>query len=332
MRTTIYDIADKAGVSVATVSKVMNSRKGVNAKTASRICSVMEQMQFRPKWKASAIRSIAVVVFPTQGWLCSAYQADLISGLSENLFEVGYCVQLISCGHDAKSLENINRLIITHQIEGVVVLASPKSYSLGMEIGKLDYPHVVIGNMPVFEGNCNISVKNFEGGYKAGQYLWRLGHRKFGIVVPSIEDVSHKARKDGVLRAVADNGGDAQSIRILEYPTSDLENGVSAAYSMLVNDDRPTAVVSTQTTMAKGFLIGCRSMKLSVPEDVSLVGFEDGDELDSVDPPMTAIRQPSYQMGMVAARMLLSQIQGKSENSIEFDMMLQIRGSTVELR
>ncbi|MDD4357969.1 MAG: LacI family DNA-binding transcriptional regulator [Smithellaceae bacterium] len=218
MATTIYDIADKAGVSVATVSKVMNSRKGVNSKTARRISDVMEQMQFRPRWKASSVQTIALVVFPTPGWLSSTYQADLVSGLTENLFDAGYCVQIISCNADSRSLENINRLIITHQIQGVVVLASPKIYSIGMEIGKLDYPHVIIGNMPVFEGNCNISVKHFDGRYQAGQYLWRLGHRKFGIVMPSTEDVGHRARKDGALKAINDNGGNVNDVKILEYP------------------------------------------------------------------------------------------------------------------
>lgn len=325
--TTIYDIAGLAKVSPSTVSRVINRRGGVSRLTVDRIERVMREKNFQPHWKASPAKAVGILVFPHHNCLANPYSAHVLSAACEMLFAEGYVAQLIPHHHTEASMHDLHRLVTFHQIQGVLVMAFEQTYEAVQRIECSGIPHVVVEGPASTAAEHHVVAADFDAGRQAGRYLWQLGHRRFAVVTPSIQNVVHQQRMEGVLAAVEEAGGDPEAVTRLAF--ADLEAGESAAMTLMTRPDRPTAVVVTNGQLAIRFNRGCHKLGLAVPHDVSLLGFEDAEELASIDPPMTAMRMPARRMGEQAARVLMNQIVGAPlEPQIPFELTFLARQST----
>jgi len=327
---TIYKVAKLAGVSTATVSRVINNRSGVNEDTLRKVNVAMEQVQFRPRWKAAPAKSVGIVVFSHKNCLAYPYNASLLSAASEAFFAEGYAVQLIPCTQSSVALGQIERLASTHQVQGVLILPFHPLYELTRMIECEGIPYVTVG--PLLDGakmqNC-ASIDDADGGMQAIRYLWELGHRRFGVVSASLQDLSHRSRLDGIMKFLESKGANKDCLVFREFADAYRQCGESAAAEIMVSENRPTALIVTNSTLAKGVVRGCRKLGLTIPRDVSILGFEDNDELTDMDPPMTVIQQPTRRLGEIAAAMLLRQIAGQDFMTPRISLSLLVRESTV---
>lgn len=311
---TIYDVARLAGVSASTVSRVINQHAGVNNKTMERVRDALKQTDFRPRWKAAPPKSVGVIVHPHRECLADPFNANLISSISESLFAEGYIIQLIPGTQSNTTLENLSILASMHTIQGVIVIPMHLLYGMGDRLLEehITLPNVVIGleqhEMIERDSFCRVGVDDVAAGKQIATFLYRQNHRNFEIVCPIRKDCAHDRRIKGVLDALDSEGVDTEKIQIHEYDDTTIENGEVAAAEIVSQPELPDAVIITNGVLAMGFTRGCTQMGIKVPEDMSVVGFEDDEELVATSPPLTAMRQPTRKMGELAVQLLLQQI------------------------
>ncbi|MDR3708319.1 MAG: LacI family DNA-binding transcriptional regulator [Capsulimonadaceae bacterium] len=327
---TIYEIAAQVGVSTATVSRVINKRRGVNKQTVAKIEQALDEARFRPRWKAAPENVIGLVIAPYSNCLADVYNANAISALCETLFAEGYTVHLIPCIGTHQTLGDLRKMAMSHQLQGVVILNFHYTNDLSDLVDESDIPHVIIGNAGIFGAKNHVSVDDRAGGLQAMRYLALLGHRHIGVVTASARDRGQSLRLQGV-RDAAEEIGDVRIVH-RAFEEFDSETGVSAAAELMSVIDRPTAIVVTNSTLAMGFVRGCRRMGVGVPGEVSILGFEDGDELSNVDPPITAMRQPTRQVGQEAAWQLIKQLRAVPvETHYDCALTLLVRETTARV-
>lgn len=326
---TIYDVAQKAGVSPATVSRVLNNRWGVNEKTALKVEQAIEQTDFKPRWNATRTNAVGIVVAPSKEWLRSPYQAALLSGMTNTLFEGGYAVELINAAESDNNLSNIRRLMSSHKIQGVIVITTYRSYNVSNQIGSVKIPHVVVGPLPEDERVQRICVDDDSAGYKAMKHLWDLGHRRIGIISGKLDDAGHMQRVEGAMRCFAEQGGDPAHLYNREALHL-LVLGSDPICAELLKPPVPvTAMIITNSSQAQGVVKLCRRNCIGIPEDLSIISFEDDGELEKIDPELTVMQQPSNAMGVCAAQLIVAQIEGhKVPPMNSLDLQLVVREST----
>ncbi|HCD34255.1 MAG TPA: hypothetical protein DER01_17720 [Phycisphaerales bacterium] len=331
--TTVYDIAKAAGVSPASVSRVLNQREGVGKKMTDRILKTMEELNFKPRWQATKARSIGFVVFPHKDCLAYPYNANILSAASEVLFAQGYHVQLIPQIQTQEAFEQLQHMINMQQVDGIMVMAFHQSYDLAKLVDMTNIPHVILGGGDDISPDHQVTSQSVEGGAKAGHYLWQMGHRQIAVITPSYHNAVHRKRLEGVQQAFAQHGASAQQVHHLVVPDVQFAVSEGAAIDLMNRPSPPTAVIATESVLTIGFMRGCRKMGLSIPDDVSLLGFENAQELQCVDPAVTVISSLARNMGDAAAQCLLDQIHHRqTQVSLNQEMVLLLRDSVARIK
>jgi DNA-binding LacI/PurR family transcriptional regulator len=326
---TIYDVAKRAGVSPATVSRVINQRGGLKSTTVHNVEHILKELNFRPRWKAAPIKSVGLVVFPGENYLNQTYNGTLLSAVTNRLFQKGCSVQLIPAYGDGKGFSNISSLAAAHMVGGIIVSEMHAVYKLTGQLKNLQLPCVLMGSLidpPNFART--VSCDDYGAGREAAAYLYQLGHRRFGVLTATLLDAGHQLRLNGACDFLHEKG-------ITNIWTSSREDGLSNGDAILGEylalRERPTCLIATNSTMARAVssALGCAGMR--IPEDVSLLGFEDDNELEFLELPITVMRQPTKQIGETAVDMLLDQLAGKKiKQKIIYKCELQVRTSTIE--
>ncbi len=332
---TIYDVAKRAGVSTATVSRVINRRGGLKSTTVRNVEKILNEMNFRPRWKAAPIKSVGLVVFPSEDYLYQAYQGTLISAVTCRLFEKGCSVQLIPAYGDGKSFSNIAALAAAHMVGGIIVSEMHAVYKLTEQLKNIKLPCVLMGsllNEPEFARM--VSCDDYAAGREAAAYLYQLGHRSFGIMTATLLDQGQQLRLKGAVDFL-----DEQGIKHEDIWTVQLESGITTNVGnvtlgrFLALRKRPTCFISTNSSLIKSIASAFKNAGLQIPEDISLLGFEDNNELACLDMPITAMSQPVKQIGETAADMILDQLAGKKiDKKRIFKCELSIRKSTSHVK
>lgn len=332
---TIYDVAQMAGVSASTVSRVINQRSGVNEETSRKVNDALNKLKFRPRWKAAPPKSIGVVVHPHRNCLSNHFSATLISAISEALFAEGYVVQLIPRLQSNSSLASLNSLAITNTIQGLIIIPMHQFYGLSerLEEEQINIPHVAIGpekpEEVAFDFN-RVGSDDMAAGRQLATFLLRQNYRRFSIVAPDRRDQSHDRRIRGILETLAEENIDPGCVPIHEYADVTTANGEAAAIEIATCAKLPEAVILTDSTLALGFCYGCARMGISIPSQLAVAGFEDDEELATAAPSMTAMRQPTRKMGELAVQILLGRIHGRNLDNLPglLKHSLAIRNST----
>jgi DNA-binding LacI/PurR family transcriptional regulator len=311
---------------------VLNQREGVGKKTTEKILKTMEKLNFKPRWQAGKARSIGFVLFPHKDCLAFPYNANLLSAASEMLFANGYHVQLIPQTQTHESFEQLQHMINMQQVDGIMVMAFHQSYDLAKLVDMTNIPHVILGGDDDISPNHQITSRSVEGGVKAGNYLWQMGHRNIAVVTPSNHNAVHRKRMEGVCKAYEDHGVSPESVYHLVVPDVQFPVSESAAVELMNRTHPPTAIVCTEGVLTIGLLRGVRRLGLKIPDDVSLIGFENAQELQYVDPPITVLNSLARNMGEAAAQSLLDQIHGRTPKAqLQHDMVMIIRESVARL-
>ncbi len=313
---TVYTIAEMAGVSVSTVSKVLNQHRGVNAKTAEKINAILAETGFRPRWKASGSKCIGVVLPPYHGALLDSYDSIILSRCCDDLMDQGYSLQLIC--RSKIGLNSAGQCILgaSDMINGVIAISSPPNYDFCHQLlsETSAFPAVVIGKLKGDRPNTpsksnHIIADDFSAGYQAAMLLLRHNHKKFMLVAASLEDIVHRHRREGMLDALHSNGISEQDIDTIEFKDGLRESGTQLAVSIACSVKKPDALIFSNGSICAGFVTGCDTMKLRIPDEFSVIGFEDASELLFLPVPVTAMHTPADKIGKCAVDSLLALIE-----------------------
>jgi LacI family transcriptional regulator len=328
----IYDVARAAGVSTATVSRVMNGKPDVSPEVRRRVLQVIESLDFKPKVGRVELDTIAVFA-PMDHFRLrySTYFSDLLLGISYTVCDYDLNLELVSLRKMPKDPMQFTVFCRERRIRGGVFVLTLSTDYYVPELVKTG-SFVVVGDH-FGEGIPSVKSDNFGGGYKAAKHLVDIGHRRIGVIVTDIRFADHKQRVEGYRKALADAGLSIDSSHYIDVGDS-FSSGGDVEFrvrTMLSSANRPTALLMTNTTVAADVARIMDSAGLHIPDDMSVVGFDDDVWAVRLQPPLTTVRQPVFELGQAAAREAIALSNGEKEPSevaVVLATDLIIRGST----
>ncbi|MGW2834333.1 LacI family DNA-binding transcriptional regulator [Streptomyces sp. NPDC001286] len=329
-RTTLADIAQAAGVSVATVSKVVNDRGDVAPQTRARVQELLHQHHYL----APVFRHTETVEGPTievqfKGGLKS-YVAETLEGIIDSAAESGASVVISRASrapHWARDLVSAGR-------RAVIAITSVYTTTHLNELARAGLPLVVLDPLHLPDNRVNsVGATNFAGGLAATQHLLSLGHRRIAYLGGPTMAVCNQARMHGYRAAMEAQGAPVRDayVRPGEFT---YETGLLGAAALLDLEETPTAIFAGNDEIALGAMEAARTRGLRIPEDLSVVGFDDTSLAQMASPPLTTVRQPLREMGGAALRTALRLANGEKVEShhIELATELVVRASTAPPR
>ena len=330
--TTIDDIASLAGVSPATVSKVINNRPYVSAEKRQRIERIIAETGFVPSQRARGLsqrRSFILgllIPYTSDQLFADPHLLECMRGIEHEANAHDYNLLLSTARAPSEAASACTRLLRTDVIDAAIVLETldiqPFVETLGQHHGPLvfiGYPQGV--DMPA------IHADDYGGALAAMRHLIGLGHRRIGIIGSEIRPFALEERMRGVHDALAEAGLPADPALVTLGDFS-FESGEAAARTLLALPERPTAIFALNDRMALGAMRAA-SPELSIPNDLSIVGFDDVVLATLATPQLTTVRQPGFALGVAAAQAVFSLLEGIDPDTTSvIPTELIIRGST----
>jgi LacI family transcriptional regulator len=330
-RVTITAIAREAGVSVPTVSRVLNGRSDVAPSTRERVEELLRTHGYRRRATRTRVSSSLIdLVFND---LDSPWAVEIIRGVEDVAHAAGVGTVVSAIHRRSTSARQWLQNLRTRATDGVIFVTSDLTPPLHAELRRLNIPMVVVdpAGVPAIDVPT-IGATNWAGGLAATEHLLSLGHRRIGFISGPKRLLCSRARLDGY-RA----GLEAAGMELLEeliHPGDFYhESGYAGAAALLARPNPPTAIFAASDQMAFGAYEAVRRLGLRVPDDVSVIGFDDLPEAKWASPPLTTIRQPLAEMGLLAARTVLRLAQGEEIETprVELATELVVRHSTAPL-
>ena len=331
-RVTINTIALEAGVSVPTVSRVLNGRSDVSPSTRERVEHLLQVHGYRRRVSRQSGRvNLIDLVFND---LDSPWAVELIRGVEDVTHAAGVGT-VVSAVHRRSAatklwLQNLR----ARTSDGVIFVTSDLTPPVYSELHRLGIPVVVVDPAGVADADVpTIGATNWAGGRCATEHLVSLGHRRIALIAGPKHLLCSRARLDGY-RAALEAAGLPVDERLVQQGDFMHESGFAAAGALLDLPEPPTAIFASSDTMALGAYEAARRRGLRVPDDLSVIGFDDLPEARWSSPPLTTIRQPLAEMGVLAARTALRLAQGERIETprVELATDLVVRHSTAAPR
>ncbi|MHC3475001.1 LacI family DNA-binding transcriptional regulator [Streptomyces sp. 7R007] len=325
-RTTLADIAQAAGVSVATVSKVVNGRGDVAPHTRARVQELLHQHDYvAPVFRHTEAVELPVIEVQFQGVLKS-YVAKTLEGVIDSAAEAGASVVISKATrapHWARDLVSAGR-------RALIAVTSVYTAAHLKELARAGLPLVVLDPLHLPDSRVHsVGATNFAGGLAATRHLLSLGHRRVAYLGGPAMAVPSQARMHGYRAAMEAEGAPVPHtyVRPGEFT---YESGLAGAAALLDLQEPPTAIFTGNDETALGVIETARTRGLRIPEDLSVVGFDDTDLAQMASPPLTTVRQPLREMGGAALRTALRLANGEKVEShhIELATELVVRAST----
>ena len=321
-KTTLAAIAAEAGVSLPTVSKVVNGRPDVAPETRARV----EQLLDRHNYTKSGLRKsrrFGLVDLVFNG-LDSPWAVEILRGVEEWGASHETAVAVSAVRHGDARPASWTSALASHQTDGVILVTSELTDLQLRQLHSAGIPLVVIdpANTPPQE-IPSVGATNWAGGLAATEHLLGLGHRRIGAITGPVEVLCSLARLDGY-RSALERAGVAFDPALVRYGDFEHEGGFARAVELLGLPEQPTAIFAGSDQQGFGVYEAARQRGLRIPEDLSVVGFDDLPVARWASPPLTTVRQPLAEMGSAAAQMLGELIDGLPLRSSRMELSTEL--------
>lgn len=308
---TIRDVAKAAGVSVTTVSHVLNATRHVAPETSERVRDAIAALGFRPSAVARALkadrsRSIGMLVTSST----NPFFAEVIRGLEEGCFARGYSLILCNTGDVSERLESYLATLVAKRIDGLAVMTTNMDQRFFKRLSeRRPVPVVAIDTQGVPDTTI-VNDDSAAGGRLAGGFLLERGFRRLAVIAGEADHPRSRERLEG-FRAALEEAGVALAPELVIASDLTVGGGFAAMQTMLdrVAQDLPEAVFCMNDLLAVGGLCALSKRGLRVPQDLSIIGYDDIELAAYTVPPLTTIRQPAAEIGRRAAEILIGQIE-----------------------
>lgn len=323
-RVTIADIAKRAGVSKATVSRVLNSKPDVDESTRQRIFGIIQETGYAPRVTAVSLATgrthLIGLLAPS---LSRPYSLEIIQGVAEGVEESEYELVLYTTSLAEKNQELFVEVLSNGLTDGLVVLLPRDGLHNLAHLRTARMPVVLIDHRGMAAGLPSVTVANRKAAYEACQYLIGLGHRRVGFIAGLLDFGCSRDRLEGYRCALDEAGLDA-SPDLVKIGDFSLASGYARTMELLAGTPRPTAIFCSNDEMANGALRAVRAAGLRVPGDVSVLGFDDVPLAALTVPPLTTVRQPLRAMGRKAVEMVFRQLEGGTIDPFEVELQTEL--------
>jgi LacI family transcriptional regulator len=324
---TIADIAATAGVSVPTVSKVINGRSDVSAETRRRVEAAIREHGYRRPVGGRQRAPLLEVIFHE---LESEWALEIVRGVERVAGQHHLAVVLSEMQGRRTPGRGWIEGVLARRPTGVIAVFSDISESMRAQLATRGIPYVVVDptGEPLHD-TPSVGATNWNGGLTATRHLLGLGHRRIGVIGGPDWILCSRARIDGY-RAAMDEAGVPIDPDLISYGRFHVEEGIEKGRALLRMSNRPTAIFAGNDLQALGVYQAAREARLHIPEDLSVVGFDDLPVAQWVGPPLTTVRQPLVDMATAAAEMVLAMAGGEepAQTRVELATELVVREST----
>jgi DNA-binding LacI/PurR family transcriptional regulator len=336
---TIYDVAKEAGVSTATVSKALSNTPYVSEATRAKVLAVVQRLEYVPSLAARGLTNartyiIGLVIPYVSDYLFSdPHLLEFIRGVEQEANTQDYNLLLATARAATEAPSAYRRLLRTKYVDGAILVAVRKGQPDSMGLESMDYPCVALGyHSPCGEQNT-VHANDRTGALLAVRHLLRLGHRAIGVISGPPPLTAVEERLMGYRQALAEQGIAYDETWIVEGDFTP-DSGYQAVGDLLECCPGLTAIFSINDRMAMGAIQRMRAEGIRVPDDISVVGFDDIPSAEHFDPPLTTVRQPALKMGRIATRKLFELIDGETDafDGIVLPAELTVRASSWHVR
>jgi LacI family transcriptional regulator len=327
-RTTLTAIAAEAGVSLPTVSKVVNGRPDVSPGTRARVERLLDKHQYTRSSPRKRRRSGLVdLVF---NGLDSPWAVEILRGVEEwgAVHETGVAVSAVR--HGSARPASWTSALASHDTDGVILVTSELTGAQLRQLRSAEIPLVVVDPAnPAPADLPSVGATNWAGGLAATEHLLGLGHRRIAAIAGPGDFMCSRARIDGY-RSALEQAGLRFDATLIRHGDFQHDRGFACGAELLALASPPTAIFAGNDQQAFGLYEAARQRGLRIPQDLSVVGFDDLPVSRWVSPPLTTVRQPLAEMGHAAAQMLGDLIEGVALRSgrVELSTELIVREST----
>jgi LacI family transcriptional regulator len=331
---TMRDVARLAGVSVTTVSSVVNARGGVSPKLTGRVEDAVAALDYHPNEVARSLKvnrtfTIGMIVPDVSNFFFN----NVLQGVEPKARQHGYSVVLCDSHEDPEEERDLLRMLMRRRVDGILLASAQADFGEN-SLSRRHPPIVCFDRQPHgFKGGV-VVINNVKASYQATRHLLELGHRRIATVAGPESTLTGYGRLEGYRKALQEAGIPIRAGYIRAGSFS-MEGGYHAATEILRLADPPTAIFSANNRMTLGTMCALKDLGLTCPQDVSVCGCDDFDWSELFSPRLTMIVQPSYHMGQVAVDLLLEAIKAPDQqpeagevNRVVLDAELRVGEST----
>lgn len=330
---TIADVAREAGVSVATVSRVLNKNGPVSPAAHEKVNLAIAKLNYQPNVWGRRLRRkesrMLLILVPT---ISNPFYSSIVAGIEDEARRYRFGTMLCIINGDEGREREFIELLFDGQADGAVMLCVNKDDKDVKEIAD-KVPIVQCCEFCKDADIAHVSIDNFAAAAQVVRYLRSLGHEKIGFVGSVNQFVSSEDRRRGYEAEMKKLGLPVRK-EYMAYADRDysFQSGIAAARELLKRPDRPTAIFCISDVLAMGAIRAAGELGLTVPGELSVVGFDDVEYATMMNPMLTTVSQPLYSLGKTSAHMLIEQIEsGEGKGKIFLEHKLVIRDSTAQM-
>ncbi|ADT85795.1 DNA-binding transcriptional regulator CytR [Vibrio sp. Vb2880] len=331
---TMKDVAQLAGVSTATVSRALMNPEKVSASTRKRVEEAVLEAGYSPNSLARNLRrnesKTIVAIVPD---ICDPYYTEIIRGIEDAAMEHGYLVLLGDSGQQKKRESSFVNLVFTKQADGMLLLGTDLPFDVSKPEQKNLPPMVMACEFAPELELPTVHIDNLTSAFEAVNYLTQMGHKRIAQIAGPEAAVLCQFRQQGYQQALR-RAGISRNPTYSTIGDFTFESGAKAVRQLMALPEPPTAIFCHNDTMAIGAIQEAKRLGMRVPQDLSVVGFDDIQFAQYCDPPLTTISQPRYEIGRQAMLMMLELLRGHDvrAGSRLLDTQLVIRESAAPPR
>ncbi|NLD93715.1 MAG: LacI family transcriptional regulator [Fibrobacter sp.] len=312
MTVTLKDIAERAGVTSATVSMVINNKPNISENTRKKVLKIAKELNYYPNVIARGLatkksNSIGVIV-PN---LASSFVVRVLQGIKSTNRDIEYTVQLFdTVGQNETETQLFQRLARERRIDGVILISSTVTDEELNVFGEESVPSIVVARH--CEHLDSVYVNNELGATDATDYLIGKGHTRIACVVTEKNGVPTRERLEGYRKSLGQHGVAFREELVLSVDDDTMSNGIEVFHRIHELDPKVTAVfVPAGDMVAIGLIKEAKKKGVKVPDELAVVGFDDIPAAEVVEPSLTTVRQPKLEMGDYAINMIVDKIEGR---------------------
>lgn len=317
-KVTIKDVAKLAGVATSTVSRVIADSSRISEETKQVVREAMKQLGYHPNAIARSLvnktTNTLAVVMPqsAEKALLNPFFSQALSGISSACHEEGYCILMSTGSTEEEQLQSIKNIVMSGRVDGVIILYSSVKNLVLEEVKEANFPLIVVGKPLESENVLFVDNDNVEAAFIVTEKLIKKGHKKIGLLSGYFDYVFSLDRLEGYRAALMENGLDFDR-SLIEEAEFTKEDGYEKMKGMLSKENKPTALVVTDDVMAFGAIEAIKEAKLSIPEDIEIISFNNVPLAEFCSPSLTSVDINASRLGFEAARVMIENIKGTAE-------------------
>ncbi|GIM27711.1 LacI family transcriptional regulator [Clostridium polyendosporum] len=312
MKPTIKDVARKANVSVATVSRILNGLDGYSEETKVKVLSVVEELGYQ---RNAIARGLVMKNTSTIGVLlpdvATNFYAAILNGIEDTAHQNDYSVVVCNTGVNGVRALDYIKVLGERQVDGIIIISINITEELYKAIELLKIPYILVSTMSFRFQMPYVKVDDQQAAYSATQYLIKKGHKDIAMISgdkDKTDPIAGKPRVNGYIQALQDYGLKVNS-KLIKYGDFSYESGIKCMEELLEETEKFTAVFAASDEMAVGALSVAYQRKIIIPDELSIIGYDNTKVAEMAIPPLTTVAQPLYEMGKKAMQKILKTIE-----------------------